>query len=67
MAGMLEKDRSRTRILLVMAEKGSRFGMCHEIHWIATYSNKYVKDYGANKVFLNLIYLESRNLYGHTL
>ena len=35
--------------MLLIAEKGVRWGICHSIYWYAKAKNKYMKDYDKNK------------------
>ena len=35
--------------MLLMVEKGIRWGICHATHWYAKVNNKYMKDHNKNK------------------
>ena len=47
--------------MLLMAEKGIRWALCHSIYWYAKVNNKYTKDYVKNK---ESSYLQYRNVNG---
>ena len=50
--------------VLLMAEKGTRGGICHTIHRYAKANNKYMKSYDKNIESSYLMYLDATNLYG---
>ena len=51
-------------VMLLMAEKGIRGGICHAIHRYAKANNKYMKNYDKNTTSSYLIYLVANSLYG---
>ena len=51
-------------VMLLMAEKGIRGGICHAIHRYAEANNKYMKNYDKNKESSYIQYLDANNLYG---
>ena len=50
--------------MLLMAENGTRGGICHAIHRYAKANNKYMKNYDENEESSFLEYLDANNLYG---
>ena len=50
-------------VMLLMAYKGIRDGICQAIHRYAKESNKYMKNYD-KKIKSYLMYLDANNLYG---
>ena len=50
--------------MLLMAEKGTRDGICHAIHRYAEVNNIYMKNYDNNTTLLYPMYLDANNLYG---
>ena len=49
--------------MLLMVEKGIRWGMFHAIHRYAKANNKYIKDYDKDKESSCLQYWDLNNLY----
>ena len=49
--------------MLLMVEKGIRWGICHAIHRYAKANNKYMKDNDKRKESSNLKYWDVNNLY----
>ena len=50
--------------MLLMVEKGIRWGMCNAIYRHAKANNKYMKNYDKNTASSFLVYLDANNLYG---
>ena len=50
--------------MLLMVEKGIRWGTCHFIYRYAKVNNKYIKDYDKNKESSYIQYWHVNNLYG---
>ena len=51
--------------MLLMLEKGIRWGICHSIYRYAKANySKYMRDYDENKELLYLQYWDVHNLYG---
>ena len=50
-------------VMLLMAEKGIRGGICHAIHRYAKANNKYMKNYD-KKIISSYMYLDANNLHG---
>ena len=50
--------------MLLMAERGTRGGICQAIHRYAKANNKYMKNYNKNIELSYLMYLDANNLYG---
>ena len=50
--------------MLLIAEKGIRGGICHEIHRYAEANNKYMKNDDKNIESSYLMYLDASNLFG---
>ena len=50
--------------MLLIAEKGIRGGICHEIHRYAGANNKYIKNDDKNIESSYLMYLDASNLFG---
>ena len=50
--------------MLMIAEKRIRGGITHSIHRYAEANNTYTKNRDKNKELLNLMYLDTKNLYG---
>lgn len=62
----LEKTRIDLELLtdvdmLLMKEKAIRGGICHAIHWYATESNRYMKNYNQNKDTSYLMYWDAKS------
>ena len=53
--------------MLLMAEKGTRSGICQAIHRYAKANNRYMKNYDKNTTSPYLMYLDPNNLYGWTM
>ena len=53
-----------TNVMLLMAEKRIRGGICHAIHRYAKANNEYLKNYDINKESSYIQYLDANNLYG---
>ena len=51
-------------VMLLMADKGIRDGICQAIHRYAKESNKYMKNYDRKIKSSYLMYLDANNLYG---
>ena len=49
--------------MLLMVEKGIRYGICHAIHRYAKANDKYMKNYDKNMKSSYLVYLDANNLY----
>ena len=50
--------------MLLMAERGTRGGICQAIHRYAKANNKYRKNYDEDIISSYLLYLDANNLYG---
>ena len=50
--------------MLLIAEKGTRGGICHSIHKYTKANNKYMKSYDKDKESSYLEYLDPNNLNG---
>ena len=50
--------------MLLMVEKGTKRGICHEIHRHAKANNNYMKDYNKDEEESLLEYLDANNLHG---
>ena len=48
--------------MLLMVEKGIRFGICNTVHCYAKANNKYMDDCGENKESLHINYWDVNNL-----
>ena len=53
--------------MLLMVEKGIRYGICHAIHRYAKANDKYMKNYDKNMKSSYLVYLDANNLYWSTM
>ena len=53
--------------MLLMVEKGIRYGICHAIHRYAKANDKYMKNYDKNMKSSSLVYLDANNLYWSTM
>ena len=50
--------------MLLMVEKGTRYGICHSFYRYAKANNKYMRDYDKNKESSYIRYWDLNNLYG---
>ena len=50
--------------MLLMIEKGTRDGICHEINRYPKANNKYLKNYEKSKESSYIQYLDANNFYG---
>ena len=53
--------------MLLMVQKGIRFGICNTVHCYAKVNNKYMDDCGENKESSHIKYWDVNNLYGWTM
>ena len=53
--------------MLLMVQKGIRFGICNTVHCYAKVNNKYMDDCGENKESSHIKYWDVNNLCGWTM